>query len=154
MDILKRDRFPDIPDSISGLGELAYNLWWSWHPEVRMLFKMLNRIAWKESGHNPVKMLRELPREVLDSVVNDREYLHLYDIALKRSHDEIKTKTCWFTDNIADPECLPIAFFSAEYGLHHSLPFYAGGLGFLAGDYFKECRDLGVPWVSGGLMYP
>jgi starch phosphorylase len=154
MDILKKDRFPDIPDSISGLGELAYNLWWSWHPEVRMLFKMLNRIAWKESGHNPVKMLRELPREVLDSVVDDREYLRLYDVALKRFHNEIKTRTCWFTENITDPECLPIAFFSAEYGLHHSLPFYAGGLGFLAGDYLKECSDLGVPIVAVGFMYP
>ena len=115
---------------------------------------MLNRIVWKESGHNPVKMLRELPREVLESVVNDQEYLHLYDVALTRFHNNIKTKKCWFAENIADPECLPIAFFSAEYGLHHSLPFYAGGLGFLAGDYLKECSDLGVPLVAVGFMYP
>ena len=153
MDDMK-DRFNNIPERISGLVDLAYNLWWSWHPAARILFKMLNRIIWKESGHNPVKMLRELPREVLESAVNDQEYLHLYDAALKRFHNEIKTKTCWFTENIADPECLPIAFFSAEYGLHHSLPFYAGGLGFLAGDYLKECSDLGVPLVAVGFMYP
>jgi starch phosphorylase len=66
----------------------------------------------------------------------------------------METKRCWFAEKIADPECLPIAFFSAEYGLHHSLPFYAGGLGFLAGDYLKECSDLGVPLVAVGFMYP
>jgi starch phosphorylase len=149
-----KDRFKNIPDRISGLVELAYNLWWSWHPAARILFKMLNRIIWKESGHNPVKMLRELPREVLESAVNDQEYLHLYDIALTRFREEMETKRCWFAEKIADPECLPIAFFSAEYGLHHSLPFYAGGLGFLAGDYLKECSDLGVPIVAVGFMYP
>ncbi len=154
MDIFKKDRFQDIPERISGLGELAYNLWWSWHPAARILFKMLNRVAWKESGHNPVKMLRELPREVFESAVNDQEYLHHYDAALIRFHEEMETKRCWFAEKIADPECLPIAFFSAEYGLHHSLPFYAGGLGFLAGDYLKECSDLGVPLVAVGFMYP
>ena len=154
MDILKKDRFQDIPERISGLSELAYNLWWSWHPAARILFKMINRVVWKESRHNPVKMLRELPREVLDSAVNDHEYLHLYDIALTRFREEMEIKRCWFAEKIADSECLPIAFFSAEYGLHHSLPFYAGGLGFLAGDYLKECSDLGVPLVAVGFMYP
>jgi starch phosphorylase len=154
MDILKKDRFQDIPERISGLSELSYNLWWSWHPAARILFKMLNRIIWKESGHNPVKMLRELPREVLESAVKDQEYLHLYDVALIRFREEMETKRCWFAEKIAASECLPIAFFSAEYGLHHSLPFYAGGLGFLAGDYLKECSDLGVPLVAVGFMYP
>ncbi len=61
--------FPDIPEKLVGLGELAYNLWWSWHPEARMLFKMLDRQLWKESLHNPVKMLKELPTEVLERLV-------------------------------------------------------------------------------------
>jgi len=149
-----RDKFPFLPRRISGLADLAYNLWWSWHPGARMLFKMLNRIAWKESGHNPVLMLRELPQEVFESAIKDPEYIQTYDAVLSRFQEEIKTKGGWFSENITDPECLPIAFFSAEYGLHHSLPFYAGGLGFLAGDYLKECSDLGVPLVAVGFMYP
>jgi starch phosphorylase len=153
MDDMK-EKFRDIPDRISGLGELAYNLWWSWHPAARMLFKILDRVAWKESGHNPVKMLKELPREVLEYFTKDPEYLHHYDAVLSRFQKEITEKGGWFSENIADPECLPIAYFSAEYGLHHSLPFYAGGLGFLAGDYLKECSDLGVPMVAVGFMYP
>jgi starch phosphorylase len=153
MDDIK-DRFPAIPDRISGLTDLAYNLWWSWHPGIRMLFKLLDRIAWKESGHNPALMLRELPREVFESATKDPEYVKNYDAALSRFQKETQAKGGWFSENIADPECLPIAFFSAEYGLQHSLPFYAGGLGFLAGDYIKECSDLCVPLIAVGFMYP
>ena len=149
-----RDKFSNIPDRISGLAELAYNLWWSWHPAARMLFKILNRATWKESGHNPVKMLKDLPREVMESVIQNPDYLYHYDAVISRFQKEMMSKGGWFTENIADPECLPIAYFSAEYGLHHSLPFYAGGLGFLAGDYIKECSDLGVPMVAVGFMYP
>ncbi|MGE5893103.1 MAG: alpha-glucan family phosphorylase [bacterium] len=148
------DRFQKIPDRIAGLVDLAYNLWWSWHPEARMLFKMLSRPAWKESIHNPVKMLRELPWETFVSAANDPEYLHRYDAVLARFQTEITARECWFTANIADSECLPVAYFSAEYGLQHSLPFYAGGLGFLAGDHIKEGSDLGVPLVAVGFMYP
>jgi len=119
-----------------------------------MLFKMLDRLAWKESVHNPVKMLKEISREILESAVKDSEYLNYYDGVMARFHEDITTKVCWFSENVIDSTCLPIAYFSAEYGLHRSLPFYAGGLGFLAGDHIKECSDLGVPLVAVGFMYP
>jgi starch phosphorylase len=99
-------------------------------------------------------MLRELPHEVLKTAAGDPEYLRHYDAVIARFHREMDSKAGWFSENIADPGCLPIAYFSAEYGLHHSLPFYAGGLGFLAGDHIKECSDLGVPLVAVGFMYP
>ena len=149
-----KGRFSQVPERISGLEDIAFNLWWSWHPAARMLFKMLDRVAWKESGHNPVQMLNELPAETLKSFAADDDYLGHYDAVLSRFRDDIQTKICWFAENIKDPDCLPIAYFSAEYGLHHSLPFYAGGLGFLAGDHIKECSDLGVPMIAVGFMYP
>ncbi|MEW6657670.1 MAG: alpha-glucan family phosphorylase [Thermodesulfobacteriota bacterium] len=149
-----QDRFPPLPQRIAGLGELAYNLWWSWHPEARMLFKLLNRMAWKATGHNPVKLLRVLPRESLEAAAADPEYLRRYDAVLADFRQQTQTQVCWFTENIIPGECLPIAYFSLEYGLHHSLPFYAGGLGFLAGDHLKEASDLGIPMVAVGFMYP
>ncbi len=149
-----KERFPSIPERISGLGELAYNLWWSWHPEARMLFKMLSRAAWKVSVHNPVKMLHDLDVEVLDAASRDPRFLRHYDAVMARFRAEVKTASGWFHSNITDPGMSPIAYFSAEYGIHHSLPFYAGGLGFLAGDFLKECSDLGVPVVAVGFMYP
>jgi starch phosphorylase len=146
--------FPHLPERIAGLGELAYNLWWSWHPQARMLFKRLDRFAWKASGHNPVKLLKALPRESLAAAAGDPEYLRGYDSVLAGFRSETQAQVCWFTENITPSECLPIAYFSLEYGLHHSLPFYAGGLGFLAGDHLKECSDLGIPMVAVGFMYP
>ena len=146
--------FPNIPEKLAGLSDLAMNLWWTWPPAARRLFKMLNRQAWKESRHNAVKMLRDLPRETLEAAANDPEYLDHYNTLLSQFREEIDAKeTCLCEFNI-DAATDPIAYFSAEYGLHHSLPFYAGGLGFLAGDYIKECSDFKVPLVAVGFMYP
>ena len=146
--------FPNLPQRLSGLAELAENLWWSWHPAARMLFKMLNRQAWKESSHNPDKMLKELPREVLESAASDPEYLKYYDAVLAQLRQDTAAKEICLAENLAQQKSCIIAYFSAEYGLHHSLPFYAGGLGFLAGDFIKECSDLRVPLVAVGFMYP
>ncbi|MGB2930650.1 MAG: DUF3417 domain-containing protein, partial [Desulfobacterales bacterium] len=147
--------FPNLPERLSGLGKLAENLWWSWHPAARMLFKMLDRQAWKESGHNPDKMLREIPAEILEAAASNNDYLRNYDVVLSQFHRYLSDKSCQFLNNFPyDPNLYAVAYFSAEYGLHRSLPFYAGGLGFLAGDHIKECSDLGVPLVAVGFMYP
>ncbi len=119
-----------------------------------MLFKMLDRQLWKESIHNPVKMLKELPREILEKTANDPDYLRHYDAVMARFRSYMNTRYEWFSEFMPSPESQPIAYFSAEYGLQHSLPFYAGGLGFLAGDHLKECSDLSVPLVAVGFMYP
>ncbi len=149
-----QDVFFKLPERIVDLGELAMNLWGSWHPAARNLFKALDRQVWKESVHNPVKMLRELPRDVLESAAKDPEYLRRYDAVLGQFRAYVEEKTGWFSENCSFSGTPIIAYFSAEYGLHHSLPFYAGGLGFLAGDHVKECSDLRVPLVGMGFMYP
>lgn len=146
--------FPYLPPCISGLEELAENLWWSWNPGARMLFKSLDRQAWKDSGHNPDKMLRELPREILSAAALDKAYLQRYDEVMAVFKEYMKKKECHLLAEVPENHTLAVAYFSAEYGLHRSLPFYAGGLGFLAGDYIKECSDLCVPLVAMGFMYP
>ena len=144
----------EAPERISGLAELAFNMWWSWHPEARALFKRLSRAAWKLSGHNPVKMLGEIEKSVLDGAARDSGFLANYDHVMEKFRLEIETPGGWFEENICEPYSLPVAFFSAEYGLHRSLPFYAGGLGFLAGDFLKESSDLGISLTALGFMYP
>ncbi len=146
--------FPYLPERLAGLEELAENLWWSWHPAARMLFKMLNRAAWKESIHNPDKMLRELPKAILTAASQDENFLRHYDLVLSRFREYMRHNGCSILRETCPAQEPLIAYFSAEYGLHHSLPFYAGGLGFLAGDYLKECSDLHVPLVAVGFMYP
>jgi starch phosphorylase len=148
------NEFANLPERIAGLGELAENLWWSWQPAARMLFKTLDRQAWKESVHNPDKMLKELPREIFERAVADEHYLRNYDVVMSQFKKYVETKGCPLLPDLPDEGNSSIAYFSAEYGLHRSLPFYAGGLGFLAGDHLKECSDLNIPLVAVGFMYP
>jgi glycogen phosphorylase len=146
--------FPHLPERLAGLEELAENLWWSWNPGARMLFKTLDRQAWKESGHNPDKMLREFPRELLENAAADADYIRRYDDVMDVFRKYMQQKKCHLLEPVSRDHKFAVAYFSAEYGLHRSLPFYAGGLGFLAGDYIKECSDLCVPLVAVGFMYP
>jgi starch phosphorylase len=146
--------FPNLPERLAGLEEFAENLWWSWHPPARMLFKMLNRQLWKETRHNPDKLLKEIPAGMLESAGRDPEYLRHYDLVLSQFRKSIEKGRCDLLPGPSNGKRPGIAYFSAEYGLHHSLPFYAGGLGFLAGDFLKECSDLGIPLVGVGFMYP
>jgi starch phosphorylase len=149
-----KGKFPYLPERISRLGELACNLWWSWHPEARALFQMLSGNGAEFKTQNPVKLLHELDRSVLDMAAKDSRFLRRYDAVMARFDAEMDAYGSWFYSKVADPGMHPVAYFSAEFGLHHSLPFYAGGLGFLAGDFLKECSDLGVPIVGVGFMYP
>ncbi|MEJ2037461.1 MAG: alpha-glucan family phosphorylase [Desulfosarcinaceae bacterium] len=146
--------FPHLPERLAGLEVLAENLWWSWNPGARMLFKTLDRQAWKESGHNPDRMLRELPIQILDKAGADTDYIRRYDDVMNAFHDYMQHEACDLLTPFSRDQKYAVAYFSAEYGLHRSLPFYAGGLGFLAGDYIKECSDLCVPLVAVGFMYP
>ena len=150
---LSGNDFPNLPTRLRGLGALAENLWWSWNPQARMLFKMLDRQAWKESRHNPDLMLKNLAGEVLEQATRDDNYLRHYDLVMYMFERYLNERALYPEFNVR-PDALPIAYFSAEYGLHHSLPFYAGGLGFLAGDHLKECSDLTIPMVAVGFMYP
>ncbi len=145
--------FPQIPERIHLLEDLAENLWWSWNPSARMLFKRLNRQLWKETNHNPDKMLRDIPTEILENAATNQEYLRDYDVVISRYKKYLEGANSAFGEKMIKGET-KIVYFSAEYGLHHSLPFYAGGLGFLAGDYIKECSDLRLPLVAIGFMYP
>jgi len=151
---LNGNQFPHVPDRISGLVEIAENLWWSWHPQARMLFKMLDRQIWKDSHHNPDRMLRSISPQALQEATRDANYLRHYDLVMSQFAKCIYKLSTPVHIDPCDQSIKPIAYFSAEYGLHHSLPFYAGGLGFLAGDHLKECSDMGVPLVAVGFMYP
>ena len=97
-------------------------------------------------------MLRDAPVEFFETAGKNAEYLRRYEIVMNRFRRYMSARTGWFREQYPEGRTLTIAYFSAEYGLHHSLPMYAGGLGFLAGDFLKECSDLGVPLVAVGFM--
>jgi starch phosphorylase len=148
----KAEPFANLPERLGGLGKLAYNLWWSWHPAARNLFRVLDLQAWRESKHNPVQILALLSPRVLASAAQDKEFLARYDAVMAQFEAETISDSGWFAGAYGRTGS-PLAFFSAEYGLHVSLPIYAGGLGILAGDYLKECSDLAVPVIGVGVIY-
>ena len=146
--------FPGLPDRIKDLGELASDLWWSWHYRARDLFRRLDYTLWRSTAHNPVAMLRQISPERLEAVSHDRAFLALYDDALRDHRAARASHDTWWSQTHADAAKATIAYFSAEFALHQSLPIYAGGLGVLAGDFCKEASDLGLPFVGVGFMYP
>lgn len=143
-----------MPERIGRLEELANNLWWSWHPQARQLFRVLDYPLWHLGGHNPVKQLREITADRLEKAASDPAFLSLYDSVMATLDADISTQDTWFVTKYPEALPEPVAYFSMEFAIHNSLPIYAGGLGVLAGDMCKEASDLGLPLVGVGFMYP
>ncbi|GHO76156.1 alpha-1,4 glucan phosphorylase [Ktedonobacter sp. SOSP1-85] len=148
--------FPIMPSRISRLYELAYNLWWSWHPEARELYSSLDPELWEQVGHNPVRFLSEAEPQKLEQAATNSQYLERYDSVINEFDHYMHPRQdeTWFSQNYPHLQDKTIAYFSAEFGLHESLPIYSGGLGILSGDHCKEASDLGLPFVGVGFLYP
>ncbi len=144
----------NLPRRLRRLADLAYNLWWTWHPDSARIFRYLDAEVWERTAHNPVHFLRSVPPETLRRATNDRSFLEFLDRVL-RAFDEYMAKGAhaWYPRVHPDRMNQPIAYFSTEFGLHESLPIYAGGLGILSGDHLKEASDLGLPLVAVGFLY-
>ena len=143
----------DLPRRIKRLGELAYNLWWTWQPNAQRLFSRIDNDMWERLAHNPILLLRQLERSALNEVAQDSQYLSLYDKVFVEFDDYLANEGTWSARTHPELTSSPIAYFSMEFGLHETLPIYSGGLGVLAGDHMKEASDMGLPLVGVGLMY-
>ncbi|MBI5631742.1 MAG: alpha-glucan family phosphorylase [Elusimicrobia bacterium] len=143
----------ETPARLSRLKDLAYNLWWCWHPEARALFKQIDRTLWSNTHHNPVLLLQQsLPR--LEALAKDSRFLAHYDSVIRAFDQYLGDEAAWFKRKHPEFAGKSVAYFSAEFGVHNSLRIYSGGLGILAGDHCKTASDLGVPLVGVGFMYP
>ncbi|HEX6384393.1 MAG TPA: alpha-glucan family phosphorylase, partial [Anaerolineae bacterium] len=143
-----------IPENIGRLPELAYNLWWSWTPEARNLFRRLDYPLWRSTQHNPVQMLQAISPEKLNGAAHDSTFVRHYNKVVMQFDREMQDGRSWFHVNYPEHVDKTVAYFSFEFGLHSSLPIYSGGLGILSGDHAKETSDLGLPFVGVGFMYP
>jgi len=143
---------PRIPEPIARLDELAHNLYWTWDPDARRLFRHLDRELWEDSDHNPIALIRDIRQERLDAAATDEAYRALYADVFERFDAYLSTPS-WFQQMGLRADDL-YAYFCAEYGWHEAVALYSGGLGVLAGDHTKAASDLGVPLVAVGLFYP
>ena len=74
--------FTPVPPRISRLRELAFNIWWSWHPEAQELFRQIDPELWEQDYHNPVDFLRDVRERRLVAAAEDAAYLQHYDQVL------------------------------------------------------------------------
>jgi starch phosphorylase len=132
---------------------LARNLWWSWDHDSVALFRDLDPAPWRQCNHNPISLLAEIPlagieRRAAELVLHSR-----INYAYRRQLEYLDADRTWGARHAGVLRPRPVAYFSAEFGLHESVPIYSGGLGILAGDHIKSASDLDIPLVGIGLFY-
>ena len=135
------------------LWALARNLWWSWDHDSVALFRDLDPGPWRQCNHNPISLLGDIPlagieRRAAELVLHSR-----INYAYRRQWEYLQADRTWGARHAGVLRPHPVAYFSAEFGLHESIPIYSGGLGILAGDHIKSASDLDIPLVGIGLFY-
>jgi len=143
---------PSLPKSLEGLKVVANNLFWAWNPEFVDLFKRIDSNLWEQCGHNPMKLLGTVSQARLEDLAENEGFLYQVAQAKEKLQEHLDAPT-WFNKIYENTTKPIIAYFSAEFGIHESVPIYSGGLGVLAGDHLKSASDLGIPLVGVGLMY-
>ena len=145
------DRF--IAPAQERLWALARNLWWSWDHDTSSLFRDLDPVRWRQLNHNPVALLSEIPLPVMERRARELVLHSRINYAYRRQREYLDADRTWGARHAGILRPRPVAYFSAEFGLHVSIPEYSGGLGVLAGDHIKSASDLGIPLVGVGLFY-
>ena len=138
---------------IEKLRELGRNLWWTWQPNVIGLFREPDPALWRSVDHNPVEFLKHIAPDQLLKRAAEMALDSRIDYAFRRLAEYLKNTDSWGSVHAVTLKSRPVAYFSAEFGLHESLPIYSGGLGVLAGDHLKSASDLGIPLIAVGLAY-
>jgi starch phosphorylase len=146
---------PQLPERLQALHTLAYNMWWCWNYEAVSLFRRIDSDLFEQLENSPVKLLGALGQDRVEQLLHDEGFLaHMDRVA--EALDRYRNARTWFQEtygDLFDNGDYRVAYFSAEFGIHESLPIYSGGLGVLAGDHLKAASDLGVPLTGVGLMY-
>src|SRR5438874_183759 len=143
---------PRLPDRLLPLHTIAYNLWWSWNADAVALFRRINPDLFEALDHSPIRLLGATGQGRFEELTRDDGFLaHMDRVA--EALDHYLSAPTWFSTTFAAESDARVAYFSAEFGIHESIPVYSGGLGVLAGDHLKSASDLGIPLCGISLMY-
>ena len=147
------ERIKDLNLMTDELRQLSRNLWWTWNPEAQEIFAELSPLTWSSSNHNAVVVLNSLSHAELKARLMEKEFAERVSEVLVEFREYLTRDRTWCSAHAAPFLKRPIAYFSAEFAIHESLPIYSGGLGVLAGDHAKSASDLGVPLIGISLFY-
>ena len=145
------DRF--IAPAQERLWALARNVWWSWDHDCINLFRDLNPTRWRQLNQNPISLLNEMPLKEIERRATELVLHSRINYVYRRQQEYLLEDRTWGAANAGVLRPRPVAYFSAEFGMHESLPIYSGGLGVLSGDHIKSASDLDIPLVGIGLFY-
>src|SRR2546423_9568676 len=143
----------ELTELTAGLKKLAHNLWWTWDQEAQELFQELSPRGWQNLYHNAVAILHEVSDYELRVRLQDAELANRVREVLREFDTYMNEKATWCQLRAPALKQSPVAYFSAEFGFHETLPIAAGGLGILAGDHAKSASDLGLGFVGVSLFY-
>ncbi|HMJ89728.1 MAG TPA: alpha-glucan family phosphorylase, partial [Candidatus Acidoferrum sp.] len=143
----------EISRLIAGLNRLACNLWGTWDQDTLEIFGELSPRAWQNLYHNPVAVLHEVSETELRARLQDRALADRVARTIQKFDEYLDDKNTWAAANAPQLAKNPVAYFTAEFGFHETLPIAAGGLGVLAGDHLKSASDLGLGLVGISLFY-
>src|SRR5438309_6785988 len=144
---------PILPAGLEPLREMSFNLWWTWEPAARRLFRHLDPELWNRTNHNPVRMLQLSRQSRLEELAQDKTFLRELKQVFEEFEKYLGRHDTYGKTGAGSAIKNPIAYFSAEFGFHESIPNYSGGLGILAGDHCKSASDLDLNFVAIGLLY-
>ncbi|MGP8251535.1 MAG: alpha-glucan family phosphorylase [Terracidiphilus sp.] len=145
------DRF--IAPAQEKLWELARNVGWCWDQDCVSLFRDLNPTRWRQLNQNPISLLNEMPLGEIEKRASELVLHSRINYVYRRQQEYLSADRTWGANHAGVLRPRPVAYFSAEFGLHESLPIYSGGLGVLAGDHIKSASDLGIPLIGIGIFY-
>src|SRR5436190_18651757 len=143
----------ELTELIIGLNRLARNLWWTWDQEAQEIFQELSPRGWQNLYHNAVAILHEVSDYELRVRLQDPDFAERVRYVLQAFEEYMSEQETWAARNAPELMQAPVAYFSAEFGFHETLPIAAGGLGILAGDHAKSASDLGIGFVGISLFY-
>ncbi|HEY5912933.1 MAG TPA: alpha-glucan family phosphorylase [Verrucomicrobiae bacterium] len=143
----------ELKELMSGLNKLARNLWWTWDQEAQEIFQELSPRGWQNLYHNAVAILHEVSEEELRARLQDLDFAERVRGVLRTFETYMRETDTWARAQAPQLVSKPVAYFSAEFGFHETLPIAAGGLGMLAGDHTKSASDLGLGFVGLSLFY-
>lgn len=143
---------PRIPERLRMIRPIAHNLWWSWTPDAIELLRRVDLDLWEQYEHNPVAMFGAVSQDRWQELADSDSFCQHLDRVWDAFSEYLQSET-WFDRTYPESRGRSIAYFSLEYGIHESLPMYAGGLGVLAGDHLKSASDMGLPLFGIGLLY-
>jgi len=144
---------PILPPALEPLREMSFNLWWTWEPDARRLFRHLDHELWARTNHNPIRMLQLSRQSRLEELAQDKNFTRELKQVFEEFEKYLGRHDTYGKTGAGSAIKNPIAYFSAEFGFHESIPNYSGGLGILAGDHCKSASDLDLNFVAIGLLY-